>query len=309
VEPEGRRWTLDHLVAAVEVGCGLVVLGWGTVLAVDVAGVPGSTPLDRAFPVLLALVGLVLVGTALRRWRSASRRSRSHGPPGPRSAATRPPAPAPRLSAGGQQELARVVAVLADAGVFVPRAPDPRDLAEAAADHGGPVSAFSTLAALHEAGWYHPGFGAADHAANLAFHDSHVEQLPATLHEQAADLVRLAGGGLDDVRVRVEGMTAEHGVVTVRLRIAAAGGSRTLTYPGSPKYLSTVLHAELARLLRSRGTGRRLAWLWSDQGVWITGLPDGAVDDLNAALGPAAEDGWEWVDEQAPVAAGAPAGP
>jgi hypothetical protein len=38
--------------------------------------------------------------------------------------------------------------------------------------------------------------------------------------------------------------------------------------------------------------------------VWLSGLPDGSVDRLNTALGAAAAEGWQWVDEQEPVAAG-----
>jgi hypothetical protein len=77
-----------------------------------------------------------------------------------------------------------------------------------------------------------------------------------------------------------------------------------LAYDGAGKYLSTVVHVALARILRERRTGRRLAWLWSDQGVWLTALSAGGVEKLNTALGPAAGEGWTWVDEQEPVAAG-----
>lgn len=87
-----------------------------------------------------------------------------------------------------------------------------------------------------------------------------------------------------------------------RIRI----GEQVIDYAGDVKYLSTVLHVALAAVLRERGTGRRLAWLWSDQGVWLTGVADGEVERLDAALGPAADEGWEWVDEQAPTAAGDP---
>jgi hypothetical protein len=94
--------------------------------------------------------------------------------------------------------------------------------------------------------------------------------------------------------------------VATRIRLADGGAERVLDYAGAAKYLSTVLHVSLARVLHERGTGRRLAWLWSDQGVWLSGLRDGGVDELNAALGRAAGEGWEWVDEQPPIAAGDP---
>ena len=79
---------------------------------------------------------------------------------------------------------------------------------------------------------------------------------------------------------------------------------RVLAYDGAVKYLSTELHVALARILRVRRGALRLVWLWSDPGVWLSGLPDRTVDQLNAALGVAAGEGWEWVDEQAPTAAG-----
>jgi hypothetical protein len=102
------------------------------------------------------------------------------------------------------------------------------------------------------------------------------------------------------VRVAVEQGAANP--ADVRLRITSDGAERVLDYRGIAKYLSTVLHVELARILRGRATGSRLAWLWSDQGVWVACLPDDTADGLNAELGPAAGEGWEWVDEQEPVA-------
>ena len=139
----------------------------------------------------------------------------------------------------------------------------------------------------------------------MAFHDSHVEQFSDDLREHVDDLVRLAGGGLDDVAVAVELTDRPTSArVPTTIRFTIGGEDQVITYDGAWKYLSTVVHVTLARILRERATGRRLAWLWSDQGVWLCGLPDGAVEQLNTALGSAADEGWEWVDEQEPVAAG-----
>lgn len=88
------------------------------------------------------------------------------------------------------------------------------------------------------------------------------------------------------------------------IRLTTDAGEQVLAYDGAGTFLSTVVHVALARTLRARRTGRRLAWLWDDQGVWLSGLTDGTVERLNAALGPAAGEGWEWVDEQEPTAAG-----
>ena len=89
-----------------------------------------------------------------------------------------------------------------------------------------------------------------------------------------------------------------------RLRLTTDADEQVLAYGGAGKYLSTVVHVALARILRSRQTGRRLAWLWDHQGVWLSGLADGMVERLNTARGPAEGEGWQWVDEQEPTAAG-----
>lgn len=59
----------------------------------------------------------------------------------------------------------------------------------------------------------------------------------------------------------------------------------------------------VARALRSAAgadpDAPRLAWRWTDQGVWLAALPAGtAAGQLDAA------GGWEWVDEQEATAAG-----
>jgi hypothetical protein len=289
------RWTLHHYVALLDVVCAVAV-AIGTV----VLGASAPTLRDAAFPLLLGVcVVAVLVRWAVRSWRDGDRQAERVASPPPD-----PPADPPRLSPEGERELNRVVGVLAGAGVFTPRVPEPADLRTPVADQGEPVTAEGVLAALDEADHYVPGFDAAVYSANLAFHVSHGEQLAEVLREQVGDLVRLAGGGLDGVTATVD-LTDRAGSGRVRtvVRLVVDGAERVLTYDGAAKYLSTEVHVALARLLRERATGLRLAWLWSDQGVWLSGLPDGAVDGLNTALGAAAGEGWQWVDEQEPVAA------
>jgi hypothetical protein len=311
-----RRWTAAHLVALVELVCGVGAAVYLIGVGIGAAGTGGRSAVDVLFPfVVAAAVGVGLVVAAVRRWRAAERSAEQQPPapqeaPAPRGspAPQREPAgsaPRPALSPEGRKELDRVVALLAAAGVFAPRAPDPAQLSEAVADAGEPVLAETVLMAREEAEFWHPGFRSADHSANLAFHASHVEQFADDLQAQADDVVRLAAGGLAGVSVAVEiGDPDADGSVPTRLRVAVDGEERVLDYPGAPKYLSTVLHVALAGVVRDRRSERRLAWLWSDQGVWFAGLADGVVERLNAVLGEAAGEGWEWVDEQQPTAAG-----
>jgi hypothetical protein len=100
------------------------------------------------------------------------------------------------------------------------------------------------------------------------------------------------------------------GAVPTRLRVAVGrGGSlddeQILDYLGDDKYLSTVLHVAVARALRTLDPDApRLAWTWSDQGVWLAALRPAAFEALNRELGRALLDPWRWVDTQEPVAAG-----
>jgi hypothetical protein len=182
------------------------------------------------------------------------------------------------------------------------------------ADAGEPVTLDVVLAALEEAASWRPGFRAEDHLRALAFHDSHVEQLPETLEAQVADLDRLAGDALD-VRLRGVDLADEGRAVRTRLRLefATAGGTvdgaggdeQALDYRGDPKDLSTVVHVAVARALRAAAPrGPWLAWTWSDQGVWLAAVRPAALEPLNRELGRALLEPWRWVDAQEPVAAG-----
>jgi hypothetical protein len=91
--------------------------------------------------------------------------------------------------------------------------------------------------------------------------------------------------------------TMGHGIAVfelacaVVLRIRVDEDEQVINYTRAAKYLSTNLHVALARILRARRTGHRLAWLWCDQGVWLSRLRDGEVDRLNIALGRASAEG------------------
>jgi hypothetical protein len=162
---------------------------------------------------------------------------------------------------------------------------DPDAVATNVADAGEPVTAGSVLGGLDEAGVAHPA---------VVLHEGHVEQFVETLHEQVADLARLLGGE--------PAVHLEHAAITDdqrhHLRLRLGDEVRVLEYPGHPKYLSTVLHAAVARAAPGR-----LAWLWTDQGAWIA-APTVDVDRLDGELGGPEHERWTWVDEEEPVVAG-----
>lgn len=217
--------------------------------------------------------------------------------------------PLPELSAGKQAQVCRAIKLLTEAGIF--RATlDPAMLYPGVAERDAPVKPDIIFEALSEAAYYHPDFDAAPYGANLVLHETQVEQPESYLAQQIADLARLSGGALVIGDVSVE-QVRRAGTRTVDTRIAMTvnGAPVTLAYPGDDKYLSTVIHHDLATRLRALDTRQRFAWMWGDAGPWISCLADGAVDALNDAfkLTPTAPCRWEWIDAEAPIAAGAAA--
>ena len=326
-----RGPSLDDLLAVLWGACGLGVAVYFVVLGRE------DVEMGASGTAMFVLAGVVLVGFAVVALRHAqrgreAREARNSGPvggwgAGPRRPRTPAPVgppptedrqdpqgredrPPPELSASGRAALAHVVAVAERAGLFAPRTPRAADLMEGVADHGEPVTLDAVLSAIGEIDW-HPGLRPEDHLAALAFHDSHVEQFADTLEEQVEDLDRLAG---DDRRVRLlDVRRSEHdraGAVPTRLRVAVGrgegpSGEQTLDYRSDDKYLSTVLHVAVARALRTLDPDApRLAWTWSDQGVWLAALRPAALEPLNRELGRALLEPWRWVDAEEPVAAG-----
>jgi hypothetical protein len=327
-----KHGSIDDVLAVLWGVGGLVVAGYFVHIAIDSGDIGGSGPR------LLVLAAVALIGfttVAVRHHLRAreERAQRSSGPVGgwgggsrrpdrrPREPQTqrtphpedRPATDPPRLSDSGRATLARIVGIADRAGLFAPRTPHPVDLIEAVADAGEPVTLDTMLAGLAEAGFWRPGFRAEDHLAALAFHDSHTEQLADTLTSQAEDLARLVADALT-VRLVAVDLTEAGRAVRTRLRLelgpVGAGEERTLEYRGAPKYLSTVLHVTVARALRAAAPEPapprwpRLAWTWSDQGVWLAALRTTSVGALNTELGRSLLEPWQWVDEQEPTAAG-----
>ena len=211
--------------------------------------------------------------------------------------------PLPELSASRQADVRRVVRVMAEHGVFAPEIPDPALLYAGVAEMNESVKPDTIFSILEETPYYHPGTDPAAWMANLVMHDSKAEQDEA---EQIADLIRLANGGLevDDVRIDYGAEVDRRIPVTIAMTIS--GEPVTLAYAGNVKYLSTHIHHALATRLDAAATGRRFAWLWTDQGAWISALPEGAIEAMNATLklNPKSRCCWEWVSDAAPMAAG-----
>lgn len=214
----------------------------------------------------------------------------------------------PALAPARKGLVRRVVKLMGDEGLFAPDVPDPAMAFEGVADWGGPVTQASVLGALVEAKHWHPAFDPERSMANAVMHDSHSEQFEEVLRGQIDDLVRLAGGALI-VRDVVIDLTLLNGSgphppctmsMTINDRMVA------MRYSPAAKYLSTHIHVVLARALKAADCGKRLAWLWTDQGAWIACLADGAIDRLNAGPGFDKDgyDGWDWIDASEPMAAG-----
>ena len=207
----------------------------------------------------------------------------------------------------------RVVSLMEQEGLFAPEVPDPALLFSGVADWDGPVTQEAVLNAAAEADYWHPDCNPAAWFANLVSHGSHSEQFADVLRAQIADLVRLAGGALTvrDLAIDLAVLDGRGPMPPCTIAMTVNGAAVTLRYAPAAKYLSTHLHVTLARALRTAGVGRRLAWLWTDQGPWIACLRDGAVERLNAGPGHDRQGygGWSWIDEADPIAAGDPPPP
>ncbi|ALE79267.1 hypothetical protein WY02_13400 [Pseudonocardia sp. AL041005-10] len=278
---------MDRVSAAVAATGAVVVGGWFVVTGVQIemVGAPGRGPLDRAFPFLLAATAVAVFGLmAWRSWRAADRadaaaprprrrwccRRRCPGRRRPRRHPSRYGS-SPDLSAEGRDRLAHTVAVLERAGVLPSGVVEPDALAGGVADHGEPVTTGAVLGALGEAGpdgW----------DALLALLSTWAEQDPA---EHAAALDRLAG---PDHRVAVAGASVE-----------VDGTAVAVVTPGHPKALDPGPLAAAARALRDRGAPR-IAWLWTDQLLWLA-TPSVSPAELNDLLDQPVYELWEWADE------------
>lgn len=304
--PPMRR---DEAIRALAASAVFVALG-GVILRTGF-GDPVAMPIVAWVSLLFGLIGIIGVSLRLSGlWRPELHQ------PSPRAKAQKSPragsavAPVhfsgelPVLAPARKGVVKRIVTLLAAQGVFAPEVPEPDTLYAGLADWDGPITQSAVLMALVEANYWHPDIDPDRYIANLVLHDSHVEQFEDSLRAQIDDLVRLARGALDvtDVSITLALGSAPH----CTIRMTVNGSPLALDYVPASKYLSTHIHVALARALKAGSSGKRLAWLWDDQGPWMACLNDGAIDRLNA--GPGADKGgyggWEWIDMADPVAAG-----
>ncbi|WP_353204256.1 hypothetical protein [Sphingomonas sp.] len=302
-----RLWRRSPVVVYAIVGAILAVIAFAYV-----PFPPGVKPLSQAFVALLLWVfaSCCVTGVAwaietvalLARWIGGKGKA-------PAARPLRHAGPLPELSAGKQPQVRRAVKLLSEAGIFREKL-DPAMLYPGVAEREARVKPDIVFEALVEATYYHPDFDAAPYRANLVLHETQVEQPEAYLIAQIADLARLSGGALAIADIAVEqARRADTRTVDTRIAMTVNGEPVTLAYPGEDKYLSTVLHHDLATRLRALDTGQRLEWRWTDAGPWISCLADGDVERLNEAftLKPSTPCRWEWIDCEAPIAAGAAA--
>lgn len=266
---------------------------------------PGTSTAVRAF--FSILMGAFITGGAavvlsfLRDLAGLFRRRKAAPPP------IVPRGPPPDLSPARKTAVRKTVAIMAEQGVFAPDVPDPALFFPGVAELDESVKPDTILAAIGELDYYHPGTDPARFMANLVMLDSKAEQEPAYLRDRIADLERLAGGALRiaDLVIDADWPPADR-VMPTRIAMTVNGAPLAIAYDGDVKYASTHIQHALSQRLDAAGAGRRFAWLWTDQGAWISALPDGAVGELNAALKlkPQGRCVWEWVSDAKPFAAG-----
>jgi hypothetical protein len=268
---------------------------------------PGTSTGARAF--FSILMGAFITGGAavilsfLRDTVGLFRRPEAKSPP------IAPREPPPELSSARKTAVRKVVSVLAEQGVFAPDSPDPALFFPGVAEMDESAKPDTILAALGELDYYHPGTDPARFMANLAILDSKTEQEPAYLRGRIADLERLAGGALQIADLVIDADWPPAGrIMSTHIAMTVNGAPLAIAYDGDAKYASTHIQHALSLRLDAAGAGHRFAWLWTDQGAWISALPDGAVEAMNGALKltPQSRCCWAWVSDEAPMAAGQP---
>lgn len=225
-------------------------------------------------------------------------RGRRSAPRGQRSKPVQHKGPLPELSPNKQAQVRRVVRVMTQAGVFAPTPPDPALLYAGAAEMDWSIQPDVVLLALPEASYYHPGFDPVPHLANLAFHDIQVETPAEYIETMIRDLERLSDGALviGDLHVTQEIVDPNARTVRTHATMTINGAPLSFAEDHHFKYFPIGLHPAIAAHMPAE---RRFAWLWVDQGAFVTALAPGAVEAMNAALKltPNSRSFWDWIVE------------
>lgn len=264
----------------------------------------GSIDLVGWLSLAFGTIGLVASVALVLGWSFGPQpRSRRSAPRAQRSKPVYHKGPVPELSANKQAQVRRVVKVMAQAGVFAPTPPDPALLYAGAAEMGWSIQPDVILLALPEADYYQPGFDPAPHLANLAFHDIQVETPAEYIEAMIRDLERLSAGALVIADLQVTQDIIDPDARTVRTSVTMTINGTPLTFTDDHhfKYFPTGLHPAIAAHMPP---DRRFAWLWVDQGAFVTALAPGAVEAMNDALKltPNSRSFWDWIVEPAATA-------
>ncbi|MFL9839504.1 hypothetical protein ABS767_00890 [Sphingomonas sp. ST-64] len=256
------------------------------------------------FALAFGTLGLVASVALVMGWTIAPRsRTRRSAPRGQRIKPVHHKGPLPELSVNKQVQVRRVVKVMAQAGVFATTPPDPALLYAGAAEMGWSIQPDVILLALQEADYYHPGFDPAPHFATLAFHDIQVETPAERIEAMIRDLERLSVGALviADLRVAQDIVDADARTVRTSATLTINGMPLSVTEDHHFNYFPLGLHRALAAHMPP---DRRFAWLWVDQGAFVTALPPRAVEAMNEALKltPKSRCFWDWITDIDPPA-------
>jgi hypothetical protein len=214
--------------------------------------------------------------------------------------------PLPALSASRRTAVRAHIAAMAEYGIFAPDVPDPALLYPGIAEMDEAVQPDTIFSAVGEIDYYHSDVNPGRFGANLLMFDSKAEQDADYLRSMTLALARLTGLAVSDVSIDTEWPPSSGSSVPVRIQLNLGDEQLSIAYLGTTKYGSTHLPYAIAARLDAAATGKRLAWLWTDQGAWISSVADGAVEALNASLklGSRKRCQWEWVTDAAPFAAG-----
>lgn len=246
----------------------------------------------------LVFVGLGVVMYFVRKHQEQAAKKRlgeslTVMPDAPFEAPVLPEMPARKpLSEEGLAEAQRLLQALHGAGIIAPDAPPLAQLQEALADYGEPVDMVAVLSALLEAPYYHADFAGERYIANLRFHGEQVEQFAENFAEDFADLCHLAQCADWEI-ADLQCGEAEAGKMRFELRARIGAQQIDMNERFFSKYRNADFYVRIAQALVASGAPRRLVWLYTDSGIWLSGLLPNT--DLNAL--PDEEYGWRWVDE------------